>query len=83
MPNFTKRARLKRRYRFKLREIRIELGYKKMKDLAKFLRMPPPVISRMETGRMIPTLETAAYIAERLGVPLTDMVEVRKPHEED
>lgn len=57
----------------KLEDMRLKLGYRRQKDFAKFLGIHPGDYSRYANGVVVPSLEQAMKIAEKLNMRIEDI----------
>lgn len=73
MPGF--RGRCPARYETRIREVRRAKGFETMREFVAHLKyFSEPEVSRWETNEVMPSLDSAAYIAERLGCRIDDLV---------
>lgn len=62
----------------RLLDIRLQFGYKKQKDFAKFLEVSPVNYNRWENNLTQPSVEMVLKIAELLGLKVEDIIYLEK-----
>lgn len=70
-----------KKYSFNLKEVRKSKNITQV-ELEEKTGIPQQMISRYENGNNIPQLDTAAMIADALGVSLDELVSIREAHEQ-
>lgn len=58
----------------KLLEIRLQLGYKKQKDFAKYLNISPHQYNRYENNVVQPSLEIIYDLSLKLKIPIENII---------
>lgn len=62
----------------RLLDIRLQFGYRKQKDFAKFLGVSPVNYNRWENNLTQPSVEMVLKIAELLGLKVEDIIYLEK-----
>lgn len=57
----------------KLLQIRLQMGYKKQLDFARFLGLSQQAYNKIENNKKQVTLETAIDISDKLNIPIREI----------